>query len=130
AQAKAGQLKGKLAYMAPEQASGRDDVDRRVDVFAAGIVMWEALAFKRLFKAANEATTLSRVLTEPVVSPARHNPEVPATVAAVCLRALERDIARRFPSCAEFASELERAALAAGQLATVKEVAAYVEEIV
>jgi serine/threonine protein kinase len=129
-QTKAGQLKGKLAYMAPEQANGADDVDRRVDVFAAGIVMWEALAFKRLFKASNEATTLSRVLTEPIVTPARHNPDVPEAVAAVCLRALERDMNKRFMSCTEFSAELERVAIASGQLASVKEVADYVEEIV
>jgi serine/threonine-protein kinase len=129
-QTKAGQLKGKLAYMAPEQASGREDVDRRVDVFAAGVVMWEALAFKRLFKANNEATTLSRVLSEPVVSPRQHNPECSDAVAAVCLKALERDVSKRFVSCAEFAAALERTALAEGQLATVSEVADFVQEAV
>lgn len=127
---RAGQLKGKLAYMAPEQASGRQDVDRRVDVFAAGVVLWEALAFRRLFKAANEAMTLSRVLTEPIVSPEQFSPGVPPGVAAVCLKALERDLSRRYVSAVEFATALERAALAAGQLASVKEVADYVEEIV
>jgi tRNA A-37 threonylcarbamoyl transferase component Bud32 len=55
-----GQLKGKIAYMAPEQAMGKSDVDRRADVFAAGIVLWEVLAGTRLFKAENEAGTLSR----------------------------------------------------------------------
>jgi serine/threonine-protein kinase len=129
-QTKAGQLKGKLAYMAPEQASGREDVDRRVDVFAAGVVMWEALAFKRLFKANNEATTLSRVLSEPIVSPRQHNPECSDVVAAVCLKALERDVSKRFVSCAEFATALERTALASGQLATVSEVADFVHEAV
>jgi len=53
-----GQLKGKIAYMAPEQAMGVPDVDRRADVFSAGIVLWEVLAARRLFKADNEAATL------------------------------------------------------------------------
>jgi serine/threonine protein kinase len=56
-----GQLKGKIAYMAPEQALGQTDLDRRADVFAAGIVLWEVLAGRRLFKSENEAATLSRV---------------------------------------------------------------------
>jgi serine/threonine protein kinase len=60
-----GQLKGKLAYMAPEQARGQA-VDRRADLFALGIVLWEALAMKRLFKGEGEADTLSRVLSEPI----------------------------------------------------------------
>ena len=57
-----GQLKGKIAYMAPEQAQGADEVDRRADLFSAGIVIWEALAARRLFKAENEAATLARVM--------------------------------------------------------------------
>lgn len=129
-QTKAGQLKGKLAYMAPEQASGREDVDRRVDVFAAGVVMWEALAFKRLFKANTEAVTLSRVLSEPVVSPQEHNPDCSDEVAAVCLKALERDVNNRFVSCAEFAAALERAAASSGQLASVSDVGEFVKDVV
>ncbi|PKN31616.1 MAG: serine/threonine protein kinase, partial [Deltaproteobacteria bacterium HGW-Deltaproteobacteria-20] len=60
---KVGQLKGKLAYMAPEQARG-GEVDARTDVFAAGIVLWEALTMRRLFRGDNEAATLNRVFFE------------------------------------------------------------------
>ena len=59
------QLKGKLAYMAPEQAHGRD-IDRRADLFAMGIVLWEVLAGKRLFKGESEAGDAHRVLFEPI----------------------------------------------------------------
>ena len=62
---RSGQLKGKLAYMAPEQARG-GALDRRADIFAMGIVAWEALAFRRLFKGDGEAETLNRVLYEPI----------------------------------------------------------------
>ena len=61
-----GQLKGKLAYMAPEQARGAKDIDRRADVFAAGVVLWEALEGRRLFKGDGEADTLNKVLYEPI----------------------------------------------------------------
>lgn len=127
---RAGQLKGKLAYMAPEQASGDEAVDRRADVFSAGVVLWEALAQKRLFKASNEAATLSRVLNDRIVSPREFSDEVPEEVARICLKALQRDLNARYVSCGEFGDALERAAGAAGCLATAREVAAYVQEVV
>jgi eukaryotic-like serine/threonine-protein kinase len=127
---RAGQLKGKLAYMAPEQAGGEEEVDRRADVFSAGVVLWEALALKRLFKASNEAATLSRVLNDRIVSPREFSTEVPEDVARVCLKALQRDLNARFVSCGEFGDALERAAASTACLATPREVAAYVQEVV
>jgi serine/threonine-protein kinase len=127
---RAGQLKGKLAYMAPEQAHGEEAVDRRADVFSAGVVLWEAMALRRLFKASNEAATLSRVLNDEIVSPREFSEDVPESVAQVCLKALDRDLERRYVSCAEFADALEKAAAAANCLATGREVAAYVNEVV
>src|SRR6185503_14915616 len=61
-----GQLKGKLAYMSPEQVRGNMTVDRRADVFAAGIVTWELLTAQRLFKADGEAETLFKVVAAEV----------------------------------------------------------------
>ncbi len=124
-----GQLKGKIAYMSPEQASGEGDVDRRADVFSAGVVLWEVLAGRRLFKAENEAATLSRVISEPIPNLAKLVPELPEAIVAVCARALERDPAARFPTCAEFAEALEEAAQEADELITAKQVAAYVAEV-
>ena len=98
-----GQLKGKIAYMAPEQAAGAEDLDRRADVFSAGIVIWEALAQKRLFKAENEAATLSRVIAEPVPLLFQIAPQVSKEVSGIVMRALDRDVNKRFPTCAAFA---------------------------
>jgi serine/threonine-protein kinase len=124
-----GQLKGKIAYMAPEQAAGAEIVDRRADVFSAGTVIWEALAHRRLFKAENEAATLSRVITE--VVPLLHEvaPEVSPEVSAVVMRSLEREPDRRYATCAMFADALEAAADARNGVATPKELAAYVNEV-
>ncbi len=128
---RAGQLKGKLAYMAPEQATGDENIDRRVDVFSAGVVLWEAFALRRLFKASNEAATLSRVLTEPIRSPRDFNPNVPPAVAQVCLYALSRDPNARYARASDFAEALEDAALHGGAtIATNREVAAYVARMV
>jgi serine/threonine-protein kinase len=127
---RAGQLKGKIAYMAPEQAMGDPAVDRRADVFSAGIVLWEVLAARRLFKAENEAATLSRVISEPIPDIREVNPRVDPDVAAIVMTALQRDREARYPTCQDFADDLEAAAQAAGALATSREVSAYVTSVI
>ena len=124
-----GQLKGKIAYMAPEQAAGAEDLDRRADVFSSGIVIWEALAQKRLFKAENEAATLSRVMTEPVPLLFQIAPQVSKEVSGIVMRALDRDVNKRFMTCAAFADALEAAAALKDKVATPRELAAYVAEV-
>ena len=124
-----GQLKGKIAYMAPEQAAGAEDLDRRADVFSSGIVIWESLAQKRLFKAENEAATLSRVIAEPVPLLFQVAPQVSKEVSGVVMRALDRDPNKRFASCAAFADALEAAAALKDKVATPRELAAYVAEV-
>jgi serine/threonine-protein kinase len=127
---RAGQLKGKIAYMAPEQAVGDPTVDRRADVFSSGIVLWEVLAARRLFKAENEAATLSRVISEEIPHICQVNPEVDPQVGEVVMRALERDRDSRYADCQSFADDLERAAQAAGLIATSRDVATYVGQVI
>ncbi|HEY6555713.1 MAG TPA: protein kinase [Polyangiaceae bacterium] len=122
-----GQLKGKIAYMAPEQASGKDYVDRRADVFSAGILLWEVLAARRLFKAENEAATLSRVISEPITKLSSITSDVSPQISAVCMKALERDPDRRFATCAQLADALERAA--PDRVSSGREVSIYVSEV-
>ena len=124
-----GQLKGKIAYMAPEQAAGEESLDRRADVFAAGIVVWEELAAKRLFKAENEAATLSRVMSEPVPPLTTLVPGLSTELSNVVMRALDRNADQRFASCAQFADALEAAATGKERIATLRELAAYVTEV-
>jgi serine/threonine-protein kinase len=103
-----GTVKGKLQYLAPEQVARRP-LDRRVDVFAAGIVLWECLTGERLFEAASEAETVTRVLRDPISPPSMHRPEVSTELDETCLRALERDPDRRFQTAAEFVDALRGA---------------------
>jgi eukaryotic-like serine/threonine-protein kinase len=123
-----GQLKGKLAYMAPEQAQG-DPLDRRADVFSAGILIWETLAAKRLFKAENEAATLSRVMNEPIPELTRVAPHISKELAAVVKRGLERDRTKRYSTTQQFAEAIEAAANGRDGIATPREVAAFVKEM-
>ncbi|HEY3815557.1 MAG TPA: serine/threonine-protein kinase [Polyangiaceae bacterium] len=124
-----GQLKGKLAYMAPEQAKGHKDVDRRADIFASGIVLWEVLACRRLFKGDGEADTLNRVMNEPIPPVRSAAPTIPAALEAVVAKALERDRTKRYGTAAEFADSLERASRVVGALGTHKEVALHLEAV-
>lgn len=124
-----GQLKGKIAYMAPEQAAGLEDLDRRADVFACGIVLWEALAQRRLFKAENEAATLSRVMNEPIPSLQQAAPHLPVAMTQVIMKALERDPEGRFATCADLADALEAVAIESGNLASPREMQAYMQEV-
>jgi serine/threonine-protein kinase len=125
---RSGQLKGKLAYMAPEQARG-GSLDRRADVFSLGTVLWEALADRRLFKGDGEAETLNRVLFEPIPQLRASAPDIPAMLEAATMKALEREAQSRYDTAAEFADELERAARACQAIASVREVAEYVQRL-
>jgi serine/threonine-protein kinase len=123
-----GQLKGKLAYMAPEQARGAE-VDRRADVFAMGIVLWECLAQKRLFKGEGEADTLNRVLYEPIPSLKQANPDVPAALEAVVMKALDRDRDKRWANASDLGDALEKAARDTNCLGNHKDVALHLEGV-
>jgi serine/threonine-protein kinase len=123
---RAGQMKGKLAYMPPEQARG-EEIDRRADVFSAGIVLWETLCMRRLFKGETDAETLNRVVVAPIPRLRDHAPQLPQELDDILARALEREREARFASCVDFADAIERAAGAHGLLATAREVAAYVQ---
>jgi serine/threonine-protein kinase len=103
-----GTVKGKLAYMAPEQARG-EPLDGRADVFALGVVLWELCAGRRLFARESDAATLAAVLDgAPVGPPSAWNEAVPPALDELVLAALARDPARRTPS-----AEALRAGLAA-----------------
>jgi eukaryotic-like serine/threonine-protein kinase len=103
-----GQIKGKLAYMAPEQLT-MARLDRRVDVFAAAAVLWEGLAGQRLFGADNPGATVANVLDKEIASPSAHNAEVPSAVDAIVLRGLSRHPDLRFATAREMADALEQA---------------------
>lgn len=103
---KSGTLKGKYAYMAPEQTEG-DDVDHRIDIFAAGIVLYEVLTGRRLFKGANDLQTIERVRRCDVRPPSLINDASPPELDAILLKALARDRDDRYQDASEMADELD-----------------------
>ncbi|HEY8074001.1 MAG TPA: serine/threonine-protein kinase, partial [Labilithrix sp.] len=116
-----GQIKGKTAYMAPEQLK-HGAVDRRTDVFAAAVVFWELLAGRRLFYADTPAEAMSRVLDMPIDPPHKYAPDCPPELTAIALRGLERNPDDRFQNADEMAQAIEDAIV----LARSKEVGAWV----
>jgi serine/threonine protein kinase len=102
-----GQLKGKLAYMAPEQIT-TGIVTRKTDIYAAAVVLWEALTGTRLFQADNEAKLLTMVLDAEVQPPSSLVRGLPPGFDRVVMKGLERDPAKRFATAREMASEVER----------------------
>jgi serine/threonine-protein kinase len=104
-----GTIKGKFSYLAPEQIRG-ESIDKRVDVFALGIVLHELLTQRPLFRGVNDADTLQRILTLEVPPPERVRHTVPPGLGAVALRALQRDRDRRLPSAEALADSIEAVA--------------------
>jgi serine/threonine-protein kinase len=103
---KSGTMKGKYAYMAPEQTEG-DDVDHRIDIFSCGIVLHEVLTGRRLFKGQNDVLTIERVRRCDVPPPSQQNPMVPPELDAIILRALARDRDKRWATAADMADALD-----------------------
>lgn len=103
-----GHLKGKFAYMSPEQCQGLK-LDRRADVFALGIVTWESLTGKRLFKREKDLDMMRAVVQEDSPPPSQYNPLVPAELDRVVLGALHKDRQQRYQSAEIFRTELLQA---------------------
>jgi eukaryotic-like serine/threonine-protein kinase len=106
-----GELKGKLAYMAPEQIM-LEEASPRTDIYAAGVVLWEALTGEPLFRADNTGALISKILNEPVRPPSAVRADVPAELDRAVLKALERNADQRFANAREFALALEEAGVA------------------
>jgi serine/threonine-protein kinase len=103
-----GQIKGKLSYMAPEQLNGLK-IDRRVDVYASGVVLWETLTRRRLFTGESEGEIVTKVVTSNIDAPSKYAPSVPPALDAIALKALRRDPAERYQTARDMARDLEDA---------------------
>ena len=102
----AGQLKGKVPYMSPEQASGKE-VDHRSDIFAVGIMLFELTTGRRLFKAKSEFETLKLICEREYPRPSQIRPSYPKQLEAIVMKALEKDPADRYQSARDMQADLE-----------------------
>jgi serine/threonine protein kinase len=111
---------GRAAYLAPEQAEGRQEPDSRADVYAAGVILYEMLVGEPPFRGESAQEVLRKKLTMEPVPPKQRRPSIPARLDELALRALARDPAKRLPSAAEFAqrfaADLPTAAMSPQQI--------------
>jgi serine/threonine protein kinase len=124
-----GDVKGKLAYMCPEQVR-TDPIDRRADVYAAGVILWELLTGERLFTGDNDGALLLSVLAGALRAPRQVDERIPEPIDRACMRALSLDVDERHPTALAFAEALETAAAEAGvTLAKPRALATFVKEL-
>ena len=123
-----GQVKGKFRYMAPEQARG-GAVDRRVDIFAMGIVIWELLANGRFLKGDTDAEVLRQIAMSEFRVLHEVEPGTPKDLSAIVMRALEKDPEQRWPTAEAFAGALDAWARAHGEMPSSGDVAQYLDQL-
>lgn len=123
AQTERGMLKGKLGYMSPEQIN-QEAVDRRADVFAVGVVLWEMLTGRRLFDGDTPADVLQKLMEQPIAAPSSIVAALPPAMDDVVMAALARSNAERFSNARAMAQALDYATAPASML----ELAGWVEE--
>jgi serine/threonine-protein kinase len=102
-----GGLKGKIDYMSPEQASA-EEVDHRADVFALGVVLWEALTGRRLFRRETELATMRAIVDDPIPHPSEMAPTIPIELDQIVMRALRKRKDARYATANEMAVALEK----------------------
>lgn len=108
-----GTVKGKFAYMAPEQIAG-EPLDRRADVWSLGVVLWEVLARRRLFRRPSPSETIRAVETDAIPPPSTHGRGVSPALDAIALRALARDREQRYESARALSSAIRAAIVSEG----------------
>jgi serine/threonine-protein kinase len=122
------EVKGKLAYLAPERVDKRRTCTRQSDLFSIGIVLWECLAGRRLFRGEEAVDTLEEVMHAPIPRLRQLGAHVPPTLDDVIARVLSRDLNVRFKTAAEFAMAIERASGRAN-IGTPRDVAEVVDVV-
>jgi serine/threonine-protein kinase len=103
---KAGEIKGKLVYMSPEQVMGKD-VDHRSDIFSLGVVMYEALTGLKLFSGENDLAIMNNIIEGKIYPPSYFSDDVPAEVEAILMKALEKDRRKRYQSACDMQLDID-----------------------
>jgi phosphate/phosphite/phosphonate ABC transporter binding protein len=124
-----GALKGKVHYMAPEQCK-QEPLDRRADVFALGIVLWELLAQERLFKRESDLDSMQAIVTADLKDLRKFRKDIPAGVVAAVEKALRRDKNERYATADEMRKALVDACAAEGVRCDLDAVASFVKPLI
>ncbi|WP_257454127.1 serine/threonine protein kinase [Archangium lipolyticum] len=117
-----GVIKGKLAYMPPEQLRGQA-LDRRADVYALGVVLYELLTARRPFASSTDAGLMQAILFSTPVPAAQVRPDLPEPLQRILARALSMEREQRYPDCHSFQADLEEFILLAGKPVVTQQIA-------
>jgi serine/threonine protein kinase len=128
ASTRAGTLKGKLAYMSPEQVRGAE-VDRTTDIFALGVVLWELTTGHRLFRMDTDLDTLEKVQACVVPPPSTIHPDYPVELESVVMKALAKRKEDRYPTARELSRALQGYLMRRGIMVGPEEVAVFTREV-
>jgi eukaryotic-like serine/threonine-protein kinase len=123
-----GILKGKFAYMAPEQARG-EPTDHRADIFAIGVILYELLTGERAFKAESDFALLEKVRKVDIVSPRQFRPEIPKDLERILLKAMQKEPADRYSWASALAADLDRFMSDQGFASSKEELGAYLQRM-
>jgi serine/threonine-protein kinase len=124
----AGTVKGKISYLSPEQCRGRA-TDRRSDLFALGIVMWELLAGERLFQRDTDYDSMDAIVKQSPPSLIARRPDVPVEVEAIVSKLLAKDPAERFQTAGELLEAIEGTAVQTSLSLSVASLARFMREL-
>jgi len=122
----AGILKGKFGYMSPEQVRGLP-IDRRSDIFALGIVLYEMLTGERLFIGESDFSTLEKVRNVEIIPPSSFNGEIPEKLERIVLKALEKNVEDRYQNAIDLHDDLQLFMHSVGQFASRKDLSAWMK---
>ena len=128
-QTESGELKGKIRYMAPEQMRAVTNLDGRADVFSAGIMLWEALAERRIWKDSADVDVIHAVINDGIPKVSTVNPDVNPQLEAICAKALALNASERYQSAGEMQVALEQACEELGLRASTKDVSKLMKEV-
>ena len=103
-----GMIKGKLSYMSPEALTGGHAVDARTDLFSIGVIAWELITNRRLFRGVNEYEVITKIRSGTIPPPSVHNFECPDALDEIVLRALAREREDRWQDAASIRVQLDR----------------------
>jgi len=126
---RSGTVKGKISYLSPEQARGSSSIDRRSDLFALGIVMWELLAGERLYKRSSDFENMTAIVNEPPSPPSSRKSSVPPELDAITLRLLSKSPADRFQTADELIEAIESFASRSGTMISSSALARFLRDM-
>jgi serine/threonine-protein kinase len=128
-QTKTGEVKGKPAYMAPEQMAGRP-VDHRADIYSLGVVLYELLCGERPYEAENDYALMQLILRQEPIRPLElRRPGLPVELIAIVSRALQRDPDERYPTCRAMQSDLDKLVHGAAEPIGLHDIAHLIEAL-